>query len=500
MRTFAAFLFLVLATAAVRAEAAVSRESLDAVLPVSSDSLIRVNSTNQAFDFFRPWTKKAPLLRRGLGVVLSGGEILVTAELVANRTYVELEKAGSATKSPAEIVVVDYDCNLALLKPSDPTFLKDAKPLPLDSGARVGDKASILQLESNGLIADTPGVITTITVTGYPLDHLALLAYRISAPLQNREGSFTIPAVRAGKLLGLLMRYDARSQTAEVISAPVISHFLQDAKLGTYPGFPRAGLTFASTRDPQFRRYIGLNEDGVYITEIRPGSAAEKAGLRKGDIILAVAGKPVDQDGNYDEPGIGKIPFSHLTNTLAHVGETVNFTILRNGKRETIPVVLAGINKEQSISDPYEFDSQPRYLILGGLVFRELSRPYLQEWGGNWMKDAPQRLVYLDAFQNELPPDRGKVVFLSQVFPTASTVGYENLEHLVVNKVNGLPIKSLDDLAKAAASPKEGFLKIEFDEDPTFIYLDASDIEKSKSQLIQDYGIPALENLEPIRK
>ena len=115
MRISAAFLLLVLAVSAVRGEAALPREPPTAVGPVSSNSLVRVNSTNQAFDFFRPWTKKAPFLRRGLGVVLQGGQILVTAELVANRTYVELEKAGSAEKSPAEIIVVDYDCNLALL-------------------------------------------------------------------------------------------------------------------------------------------------------------------------------------------------------------------------------------------------------------------------------------------------------------------------------------------------------------------------------------------------
>ena len=500
MRIPAAFLLLVVAVSAVRGEAALPREPLTAMDPVSSNSLVRVNSTNQAFDFFRPWTKKAPFLRRGLGVVLQGGQILVTAELVGNRTYVELEKAGSAEKSPAEIVVVDYDCNLALLRPTDSAFLKGAKPLSLDSGPSVGDKASILQLESNGLIADTPGVITTITVAGYPLDHLALLTYRISAPLQNRDGSFTIPAIRDGRLLGLLMRYDPRSQTADVISAPVISHFLDDARLEAYPGFPRAGLVFAATRDPQFRRYIGLQEDGVYITEIRPGSAAEKAGLRKGDVILAVGGKPLDPDGNYEEPGIGRIPFSHITNTLARVGDTVDFSILREGKRATIPVTLTSIRNEESISDAHEFDRQPRYLIVGGVVFRELSRPYLQEWGGNWMKDAPQRLVYLDAFQNELPPDRGKIVFLSQVFPTPNTLGYENLEHLVVTKVNGVPIKNLDDLAKAAKSTKDGFLKIEFDEDPSFIYLDASDDEKSGAQLMQDYGIPALENLEPVTK
>ena len=71
MRISAAFLWLVLAVpVVVRGEAALPREPLTAVGSVSSSSLVRVNSTNQAFDFFRPWTKKAPFLRRGLGVVL----------------------------------------------------------------------------------------------------------------------------------------------------------------------------------------------------------------------------------------------------------------------------------------------------------------------------------------------------------------------------------------------------------------------------------------------
>lgn len=465
-------------------------------LPVSNASLVRVNSTGQAYDFFRPWAKKAPFMRRGLGVVLADNQVLVTAELVANHTYVELEKSVTAEKTPAEVVVVDYDCNLALLKPTDAGFLKEAKPLQLDSGARVGDKATILQLESNGLIAETPATITTITVAGYPMDHLSLLTYRLSAPLQNRDGSFTIPAVRNGRLLGLLMRYDGRSQTADLIPAPVIEHFLADAKLAKYPGFPRAGMAFSATRDPQFRRYIGLNENGgVYVTEVRPGSASDKAGLRKGDIILAVDGKPVDQDGNYDNPDFGKISFSYLTSTLARSGDKVEFTIQRDGKRKTIPVTVEPIDKAGIVSEPYFFDRQPRYYILGGLVFQELSRPYLQEWGGGWAKEAPQRLVYLDAFQGEMPDDHGKVVFLSQVLPTQDTLGYENLDHLVVNKVNGVEIKSLDDLAKAAASPKDGFHRIEFDQDPGFIVLDAAEVENSKGELMRDYGLPALDNL-----
>ena len=247
MRISAAFLWLVLAVpVVVRGEAALPREPLTAVGSVSSSSLVRVNSTNQAFDFFRPWTKKAPFCGADWALSFKEGRFWSRRSSSQTEPMSSSKRRAQREKSPAEIVVVDYDCNLALLRPTDLTFLKEAKPVSLDSGASVGDKASILQLESNGLIADTPGVITTITVAGYPLDHLALLTYRISAPLQNREGSFTIPAIRDGRLLGLLMRYDSRTQTADVIAAPVISHFLDDAKL--------ASLSWLSSRGAGLRR------------------------------------------------------------------------------------------------------------------------------------------------------------------------------------------------------------------------------------------------------
>jgi len=61
--------------------------------------------------------------------------------------------------------------------------------------------------------------------------------------------------------------------------------------------------------------------------------------------------------------------------------------------------------------------------------------------------------------------------------------------------VNGIEIKSLDDVAKAAQSPENGFHKIEFEEDPKFLFLDANQIEANKENLARDYGIPALQRL-----
>ena len=68
-------------------------ETKDATLP----PIVRVNVASQSFNFAQPWRKNSQVLRQGLGVVLMDGRILVTAELVNNHTYVELEKPENAS-------------------------------------------------------------------------------------------------------------------------------------------------------------------------------------------------------------------------------------------------------------------------------------------------------------------------------------------------------------------------------------------------------------------
>ena len=44
-------------------------------------SVVRVNVTNQPWDFMRPWGKRPPYSRRAIGPVIAGQRVLVTAEL-----------------------------------------------------------------------------------------------------------------------------------------------------------------------------------------------------------------------------------------------------------------------------------------------------------------------------------------------------------------------------------------------------------------------------------
>jgi len=462
-------------------------------------SIIRVNVTNQPWDFARPWGKRPPYSRRALGTVIAGNRVLVTAELVANANYVEFETPEGGQKVPAMVDVVDYEANLALLKTDDPDFLKPIKPLEITT-ATVGDNLSVLQLEATGNLLTTHATMTTAEVTRYPLNELPLLIYRLTTPLQFRDSSFTLPVVKDDKLVGLMMRYDNTTNNADLIPAPVIQHFLTDAAKPPYRGFPRSGIASDQTRDPQFRRYIGLTAatpGGVYVTEVFKDGPAEKAGIQSGDVLLRVDGQAVDQDGNYKDPDYGKISVTHLFSTKHFDGEKVKFTVFRKGETMNLDVPLAHRSVESYVVEPYVIDRPPKFYVLGGLVLEELSRQYLKEYGNDWMKKAPEEFIYYDQQQDNLFRDGPKkIVFLNRVLPSDLTVGYEDLTHLVVTKINGVPLQSLADIPAALAKATDGVHKIEFDSEPSVIYLDAAQVTAEERSFMQKYRLPTLQRLQ----
>ncbi len=469
-----------------------------AAKPDRKPSVLRVNVTNQPWDFIRPWGKHQPYSRRAVGAVLADKRVLVTGELVANANYLEFEAPDGGLKVAASIDVVDYEANLAILKCDDPKFMAAFESVGFTT-ANVGDELSIWQLESTGTLLVTKGSMTTAEVTPYPVDGSPLLVYRATVALQFRDSSFTLPVVKDGKLAGLVARYDNNTKSAEIVPAPVIQHFLKDAAKEPYEGFGRAGMAFSITRDPQLRRYVGLGNasGGVYVSDVLHDGPAEKAGIKEGDVVLEIDGEAVDQDGNYLDPNYGKLSLAHLVSTRHFVGDELKFTIFRDGARKTLPVKITHQSSEKSVIEPYIIDRAPQFYVLGGLVLQELSRQFLREWGNDWIKKAPEEFVYLDRQQNELYPEGGrKVVILSGVLPSPLTLGYEELHQMIVTKINGMAIERLSDVPLALAKAVNGLDKVEFEGDPSTIYLDAAAIAKGDEELKENYRIPVLKRLE----
>jgi hypothetical protein len=470
----------------------------DEAKPEAPLSVVRVNVTNQPWDFARPWGKRPPYSRRAVGTLIAGNRVLVTAELVANANYVEFETPEGGAKVPAAVEVVDYEANLALLKTDDADFLKAYKPLEI-THANTGDSLSVWQLESNGALLVTKGPMTTAEVGRYPIDDAPLLVYRVTASLQFRDSSFTLPVVKDGKLVGLVMRYDNTTTNAEVLPAPVIEHFLIDAKKAPYEGFPRIGITSSSTRDPQFRRYLGLTSEttgGVYITEVLRDSPAKQGGMEKGDVLLKVDDYAIDQEGNYKDEEYGKIGLANLFSTKHYENDAVKATVFRKGEKKELSITLKHRPVESYVVEPYVLDRAPKFYVLGGLVLQELSQQYLKEYGNDWQKKAPPQFVYYDRQQNELFKNGPKkLVFLSRVLPSDLTIGYEELSQLIVTRVNDVELQSLDDLPAALAQSKDGLIKVEFDNEPRVIYLDAELVKTEAPALQQKYRLPSLQRL-----
>lgn len=492
-------MLLVLALAGCQTMPVTINAPLAAKASDPAKSLVRVNVTRQGYNWHRPWQQQAPATHTAIGAVIAGPKVLVTAALVADQRYVELEKVETGAKNRAEVAVVDYEANLALLQPTDPGFLSGLTPFEITVEPVKGDLLSVVQVHPNGAVTAAAATITAIELAPYNIENNFLIL-RLDGTLQYRFNNLTLPVVKDGKLAGLLMRSESERQTIDVIAPPVIAHFLDDAADGDYKGFPLSGIGLSSTEDPLLRRYLGIEtiDGGVLVEAVRPAGAADKAGIRVGDVLLKVNGFAIDSRGQFGHPRYGKLGLAHMLRAMFQAGETVAHTIRRDGQTLTLDVVLESLPSEAFTIPPFVIDRPPRYVILGGLVLQELSGPYLRSFGKDWTLKAPAHLVYLEKQQDKQPADgKHRIVFLSEVLPTAYSIGYENLHHLVVERINDQPIASLDDIPAALEKPVNGFHKIGFGQRPHVLYLDPAELPLIHRQLQQRYHLPALHNIRP---
>ena len=181
-----------------------------------SEGLLRINTTIQTHNVAQPWELNQPSRRRGLGAVLEDGNILTTGEMAANATYIEFESADGAHTVPAEVIAIDYEANLALLKPeagADGEWIKTLGTLPTGGSAKPGEEVDIWQLEDNGDAIRTAGSIRSVDLLSTFASGHFFLCYEVKASMQSASSSYTLPVTRDGKLIGILASYNSRTRS-----------------------------------------------------------------------------------------------------------------------------------------------------------------------------------------------------------------------------------------------------------------------------------------------
>lgn len=107
---------------------------------------------------------------------------------------------------------------------------------------------------------------------------------------------------------------------------------------------------------PDLAEALGIDADsGAIVSQVEPGTPAEKAGLQAGDLIVAVNGRPVDGSADLRNR-IG----------LTRAGERVTLDVIRDGKRLTVATVLGEAERPRLAARGSD--------RLDGATFRDLAR------------------------------------------------------------------------------------------------------------------------------
>ena len=103
---------------------------------------------------------------------------------------------------------------------------------------------------------------------------------------------------------------------------------------GYVTGRPSLGVSLVDVSDAQTAMQYGVNEKGVYISEVTSNSAASKAGLKSGDRIVSVDGTDVSSATDVKSAIEKKA-----------VGDTVKIKVSRNNQTVEVSVTLGEATK-----------------------------------------------------------------------------------------------------------------------------------------------------------
>ncbi|NOZ22203.1 MAG: PDZ domain-containing protein [Planctomycetes bacterium] len=461
-----------------------------------SRELVSVTVTRQGLEFYSPW-KRGKVEKKVLtGCVLEGNRILTIAYPMANHILVEVSKHGGRRMVPAEVVLKDYHTGLALLKVKDERFFQDLKPVRFAASGPPRGRVVVAKWDAYGTYKQY-GAEVFKTAIGFYQSGGAVLLHHMTTGLDS--GGNGEPVFVNSRLVGITSYFDSARKTIKVCAIDTIKHMLQDFDDGKYDGLPFFYINQAYLMsDENLRAYLGLapEDTGMLVNGVYPMTSGHNV-LKKGDVILSVDGKNIDDRGLYESAHYGKLNFYGLISLRHFVGDELKMSILRDKKKMDVSFKLLPITRDCFMIPPNDYDSLPQYYILGGLVFQELTQGYMTMWGSNWRRKADKRLLHLyDTLRLRPSPARRRIVVLNKVLPDSVNVGYHQMKNLVLLKVNNQTVRDLRHFKELVESVRDRFYKFDFQGEYTIV-LNRDAVRQSDAAILKSYNIIAKSYLEP---
>ncbi|PJZ80599.1 PDZ domain-containing protein [Leptospira meyeri] len=409
-------------------------------------SILQVKVTVQYPHFIQPWRNKNPEVRQSTGIYIGENKILIPAQAVYFYTSIEIKKPDSLKVFTAELDRLDPDLGLAILKFNDPNASKDLKAVTFSNEVFLPGTGLVMESKDQRNLEEKKIRMIRLDMEAYSSGYVELPFIEIQSEEKLDGVGELIVDVSSRIPQGILYQFK-ENNTGRVIPTFSIRHFIEGKN------FPFKGFRFKPLIDSATRNHYGLRKDdlGVLVAEIYPGSSADGV-LQLEDVLLEVSNFKIDPKGYFDHPKFGKLNVSYLfhntNDTDSSFGKKIKVKVFRNKKPVSLELDLKPI-PESAIRIPHgnsRFQT-PKYLMLAGIIFQELSEQYLTEHGNQWRNRVSKELLYLnDFYRIKRNSNEGKVIFLSQVLPLSGNKAYHTAHQMILKSVNGVQVQSLEQL------------------------------------------------------
>ncbi|HLL25812.1 MAG TPA: S1C family serine protease, partial [Kofleriaceae bacterium] len=302
--------------------------------------VIRVFATSQDPDFDGPWQARTPANSTGSAVVIGPGLLLTGAHVVANATFLQVQKPSHPDKAIARVRAVSHDCDLALLEVADPEFFEDIDPAELAPMPKMGDEVSVVGYPVGGEeISITEGVVSRIEVQRYSHSQRHLLAVTVDAAIN--AGNSGGPVFGNGKVVGIaFQKLTGVDNIGEMVPPPLIRAFLDGVEHGKRPEIPAFGITTQNLENPLLRKQLGLNpsERGVVVLHVDYSGSADGI-LQPRDVITSIDGLSIANNGTVQYMGNYRTRYDVV---LGHryIGDRIELGIKRGGLARNVTLEL----------------------------------------------------------------------------------------------------------------------------------------------------------------
>jgi len=446
--------------------------------------VVRVFATTQEPDYDSPWQTRSPSSSTGSGVVIAHGAILTGAHVVADATFLQIQKPSHPDKAIARVRAVCHDSDLALLEVIDPAgFLDDVVPAEIGDMPRLRDEVAVVGYPVGGEeISITEGVVSRIEVQRYSHSQRHLLAVTVDAAIN--AGNSGGPVFGSGKVVGIaFQKLSGVDNIGEMVPPPVIRAFLDGVTRGKRPEVPALGIVTQNLENPFLRRQLLLPDGtaGVAVIQIEHGGSADGV-LQPRDVITHLDGLAIANNGTVSWNGKHRTRYDVVLGTH-YVGDVVKIGIRRGGVAHELEVTL---QPWRPLVPRSRYDQSPRYFVYGGLVFQTLTRDFLGTWD-KWWNKAPKEFLNF-YYLGQRTAERAEIVILNQIFADEINVGYAHLYNEAVATVNGvIPHDLADFVARVTATT--GVVEITTTSGGV-IMLDAAEVARAMPRILERYRIP----------